>query len=308
MGFRLRTDESVSDGLRRLAVKNLRAAGEELRRIAESNEAIHNARKRVKKVRAIAHLVSKDHGRHLKRSRHELRAVNHRLSAVRDAEATLEILEAIRGHAPTAVSEHTFARVRRMLIGHKNELIRAARHDRTFERAAKDLRQLQKQSKRWRTRHDDFAAIARGMRSTHRRGRAAMARALETRLDDAFHQWRKAIKTLWYELRLLEACGAERIQKDIAALDAAEVLLGDDHNVTVLRSRLTRAATTLPQPDIEALRAAATHFQDELRRRAIAKARPIFRTASKEYVRRIETAWNQANRGALSDSKRAPAA
>jgi CHAD domain-containing protein len=308
VAFRLRIDESVSAGLRRLAVKNLRAAGEELRRIAQTNEAIHNARKRVKKVRAIAHLVSKDHGRHLKRGRRQLRAVNRRLSAVRDAEVTLEIFDTLRAQAPTVVSEHSFARVRRMLIEHKNDLIRAARHERTFEKAAKDLRQLEKQSKRWRTRHDDFAAIARGMRTTHRRGRAAMARALESHLDDAFHEWRKEIKTLWYELRLLQASGAERIEKDIAALDAAEVRLGDDHNVTVLRSCLTHAAPALPQPDIAALHSAAARFQRELRRKAIVKARPIFRTPSKEYVRRIETAWHQANRSALSDSTQAPAA
>jgi CHAD domain-containing protein len=295
-------------GLRRLAAKNLRAAADELERISQSSdEEIHDARKRVKKVRAIAHLVRKDDGRHLSGSRRELRKVNRRLAPVRDAAATLEILEKIRDSNPTVVSEHTFARVRRMLDEHKAEIVRVARHDRAFDKAAKKLRHLEKESKRWRPRHDEFEAISAGMRATHRRARRAMRRALETDVDEHFHEWRKEVKVLWYALRLLAASGDSRIRRDIATLTAVETMLGDDHNVAVLCDCLTPGTATLAPPDLEALRAAAARYQRDLRRKAIAKARPIFKARSKDYVRRIERAWNRSRREP-SDGQRAPAA
>lgn len=309
MAFRLRSDESVAHGLRRLAAKNLRVAGDDLERGGPpSEEAIHDARKRVKKVRAILHLVREAGGRHLKNSHKQLRKVNRRLSPIRDADATLEILATIRERSPEVISEHAFARVRRTLAQHKYKTVRAARRARSYEKAIKALRGLRKRSKRWRSRHDDFEAIARGIRTTHRRAAAAMARALETGAAADFHEWRKQIKTLWYELRLLAASGGT-VQKDIATLDAVEELLGDDHNVAVLRNRLARSKTALSEPEIDALRSAAERYRQQLRRQAVATARPIFKLSPKDYVRRIERAWKRWRRGASSsDGNKATAA
>lgn len=63
MSFRLRPQESVARGLRRLALKELRSAHDELRRSdSPKSEAIHATRKSVKKVRAIFELIDADRG------------------------------------------------------------------------------------------------------------------------------------------------------------------------------------------------------------------------------------------------------
>jgi len=307
VAFLIKSDESVTHGLRRLAAKNLRAAAAELERGAASDDvAIHEARKRVKKVRALAHLVKSDRGQHLKGSRKRLRAVNRSLSALRDADATLEIFDTIRQHYPAVVNEHTFARVRRTLARYQRDAIQAARDDRLFDRTASILRALEKRSKRWRTRHDNFGALARGIRSTHRRGRQVMERAVDNGSDADFHAWRTQIKRLWYELRLLGAAGG--VQKDIAALQAAERLLGDDHNITVLCARLNDLAASPPAAEIEALRAAAERHQRQLRRKAIAKARPIFTMPAKDYVDKTKRAWRRWRNAPASDGTRTTAA
>jgi CHAD domain-containing protein len=308
VAFRIKSDESVTHGLRRLAAKNLRAAADELERGAESNDvAIHKARKRVKKVRALAHLVKSDRGRHLRGSRKRLRAVNRSLSALRDADATLEIFDTIRQHYPAVVNEHTFARVRRTLARYQRDAIQAARDDRLFDRTASELRALEKRSKRWRTRHDHFGALARGIRATHRRGRQVMERAVDSGSDADFHAWRTQIKRLWYELRLLGTAGGG-VQKDIAGLHAAEQLFGDDHNVTVLCARLNDLAASQPAAEIEALRAAAERYQRELRRKATAKARPIFTMPTKDYADKIKRAWRRWRHAPASDGTRTTAA
>src|SRR5262245_51858317 len=109
MAFRLRPNESPTDGLRRLARKELKAAREELSRMRPPHdEAIHEARKSVKKVRSIRALIDADRGRGLRGDGRTLRQVNRRLAKLRDADAMLEILRKLRDHDPHALDEHAY--------------------------------------------------------------------------------------------------------------------------------------------------------------------------------------------------------
>jgi CHAD domain-containing protein len=300
VAFRLRQQESVAEGLRRLAAKQLRSGADELQRPnGLQDEAVHEARKSVKKVRAILHLVEEDHGQGLSDSKELLRGVNRRLSRLRDAVATLEVLKKIRQTSPDVLSEHTVARVRRVLSSRKQAAVTAARRDHFREKALMSIRTLQKAVAWWRPRHRGFGALAAGMRKTHRRGRKAMKRALKRQRAADFHEWRKEIKTLWYELRLLENCGGD-IQKDIRTLDRAETMLGDEHNTVLLCEQLARDGASLPAADLDGLRRAADRYQRDLRRRAFASARHIYSLASDDYVRRIKSAWKHWHRATPS--------
>jgi CHAD domain-containing protein len=305
--FRLRRDEkSVPDGLRRLATKQLRQALVELDKPRRpEDEALHKARTRVKKVRALLHLVEADRGRHLSDSKKRLRAVNGHLSKLRDADATLEVFDKIKDANRHLMSEHAFARVRGMLSRHKQEAVRKAQRDRSRENAAITIRTLQKSVKHWRQSHDGFGGLAAGLRTTHRRGRKAMERALKSEQAGDFHEWRKQIKTLWYELRLLEACGTG-IQKDIQALDRAEGMLGDDHNTVVMGERLFDDTMSRPDADLEKLRCAVEKFQRRLRRQAVGTIRRIYGVPSRAYVQRIKNAWKRWHRASTSRARRNP--
>ena len=92
MAFQLRSDESVSQGLQRLARKELKSARSAVNGArAPNDEAIHEARKSVKKVRAILQLIEDDDGEGLGRSEKRLR------SELRDAAAMVETLAAFTG-------------------------------------------------------------------------------------------------------------------------------------------------------------------------------------------------------------------
>jgi len=63
MAFQLRNNESLSDGFRRLARKELERARREIRRTKPPrDEAVHSARRSLKKVRAILQLIVDDDG------------------------------------------------------------------------------------------------------------------------------------------------------------------------------------------------------------------------------------------------------
>src|SRR5262245_7952957 len=120
MAYRLRSDESVAKGVRRLARKELLAARNVLRRVMPpGDEAVHEARKSVKKVRAIVQIIEADDGRGLDKCPKRLRKVNRSLSRLRDADAMIETLKKLRTSAPHLFSEHTFARLHGRLASAK---------------------------------------------------------------------------------------------------------------------------------------------------------------------------------------------
>jgi hypothetical protein len=221
-----------------------------------------------------------------------VRKVSRMLSRLRDADAMLGILAKLRSKTPHAFDEHTFARVRRRLSSHKQILMKDARRDAVWESVDRELRKLRKKAQQWRPRHRQFGALAAGIRVSYRRGRKALARARKGQGAADFHEWRKQLKALWYQLRLVQRCG-RGIGKDVRVLHQAETWLGDDHNVVVLCAELSKDASLC---DVARLRQAADRYQCDLRRKAIANAAGIYRSRPAIYVRRIKHAWSAWHR------------
>jgi CHAD domain-containing protein len=297
MAFRLRRTESVEDGLKRLARKALRSARIRLRRARPpSVEAVHEARKSIKKVRAIGYAIDADAGRGLDDSEKRLRRVNRKLSKLRDADVIVESLTTLRHKYPRVLSEHTFGRVRRRLLRRARQVADTTEHDRTWKKADRTLRAVRRRAKRWRPSHGGFTALAAGIRSAHQRGRKALARAQQSRRAAHFHEWRQEMKTLWYQLRLVEGSGVA-VRRDVQALRRAETWLGDDHNMAVLCAELLDdVSTTDGALDVTRLRCAVDAYQRQLRDMAISQVRAIYGLTSGAYVRRVSRAWKAWHR------------
>ena len=300
MAFELRPGKSTGKDLRRLARKELGRAGDELGVAGTPGaEAIHGARKSVKKVRAILELIETDKGDGLAGSAKRLRAVNRTLSGFRDAEAMIETLDKLHLAHPELCSARAYATVRRQLTARKQAMGRAATRGGALRDAASELRTLAKRAKHWQTAHNGFAALAPGIDKSHRRARKALARARETQAAPDFHEWRKAVKSLWYALRLVGggSCGHRpghprpRQRRTLAwrrSQPRRAVRRALDRSVVARQPSRYRASPP----------ASWTGLQHSLRRKAIARIRPVFAVKSGAYVRRAERAWQARRRAA----------
>jgi CHAD domain-containing protein len=198
MAYRVRPDESFSGGLRRLAAKQIRSARDELRRSnPPRDEAIHQARRSIKKTRAIHRLIEDDGGRGLDGCGKRLKRVSRALSELRDADAMIAILTKLRNRYPRLFTEHGFARVRRELKVLKRQAMETADRDDLWTMVDRELRELRRKAKQWRPAHGGSGTLTRSIRFIHRRGRKALARARKRSRAADFHEWRKQVKTLW---------------------------------------------------------------------------------------------------------------
>src|SRR5262249_51546885 len=158
--------------------------------------AIHDARRAIKKSRAILDVIEEDGGRGLGKDRKRLRKSARMLSPFRDADARVEVFDRLRRRAPSVRPEHTLALVRRQLLEDRTWLVRDAKLEKTLKRVARTLRKSKRRVGRWRPAHRKFQVMAIALRAARAESRKAMARAKKRAAAGDFHEWRKTVKTL----------------------------------------------------------------------------------------------------------------
>ena len=283
MAFRLREDESVAKGLSRVVRKELRSAVDRLTS-GSSNEAIHDARKRIKKVRAVLQLVGD--GFASERALKQLRRASHLLSPLRDMDAMIEIAGSLRREGDTD-SAHLAAAIGTQLKTDKARLHAAAGRDQVRVEAARALKRVRRDARRWRWKDIDSQVLAKAVKRSYKRARNRMQDARVEQQPDTFHEWRKRVKTLWYGLRLIES-RAPRLRRPIADFKRLETWLGDDHNLVVLEKHFgSPKAERIGTRTHAHLRALIGQRQRELRRQALAIGARLFAHSPKAFAQRL---------------------
>ncbi len=141
----------------------------------------------------------------------------------------------------------------------------------------------------WRIEHDGWAALEPGLRRTYRTGHRALALATETSSVKNLHEWRKQAKYLWHQLQLLETAwtGSEKELDDQA--HKLSQLLGDDHDLAVLRETLAADPLTYGGHRIlKGVFAVIDRRREELEQQAFAIGRQLYKDSPRVFTSRIE--------------------
>ena len=287
VAFRLEEDESVSKGLRRVVTRELRSAAKELKSAGPTEEAIHEARKSIKKVRAVLELMRPyEMGTQLDRKL--LRRAGHLLSPLRDADALFDSADIFCDERRSKLSAQTCSTIRDVLKQHKHRLCTAATLEQAGRRAAKTLDRLRWSAEDWAWKRVGFPEFSRAVQRIYKKARRDMARARVSKSARDFHQWRKRVKTLWYALRLVEARVPRR--RSLADLERLEALLGEDHDLVTLRTHLD-ASGRLRTSEREGIGALSDERHAELRGKALSLGDRVFKATPKTFVHELRQEW-----------------
>jgi CHAD domain-containing protein len=268
--FRLKQGEALPDGIRRIARGRIDHALEALEDAGE--EGVHEARKDMKKLRALLRLVG---GEPFRAERACFRDVARELAGVRDADvmlATLADLEERYGADVGQVRQGVEAHRLRTAGGGREQAARAATAMLLEARGRVDG---------WPIEGDGFQALAGGLERTYRRGRRDWRGATKDPSTENLHEWRKRVKEYWYHCSILEETWKPVMR---ALADEAHELsdrLGDDHDLAVL---LDFGA--------EPLEPLITRRRRELQEEAFAYGSRLYADKPKAWVRRIEK-WSR---------------
>jgi len=308
MAYRLSFADDVPSSVRECAREQLAGAAEQLER-AERDPvtAVHEARKHLKKTRALLRLVRPALGRQAYRAENDaLRGTALLLSGARDADVLVATAAQLAEHAAGRLPGDLFDALRDALAA---EAARGLDGEQgatdPLPEAIEQLRAAELRVERWPLDGAGWDDVLAGASRAYVRGCAAFATAHAAPDPELLHAWRKRAKDLWYHQRLLAPAWPDVLGAQSEAAHGLSELLGDDHDLAVLAARLADdAAPLVPAVDAQRteLRALAAHRSEQLRTDAFRGGLRVYAESPKAFTRRlaryVELAVAEARAGA----------
>ncbi len=266
MPYRLTKNEPVAKGIKRLAAEQIDYARGQLIQEDDAKKAVHEARKSVKKTRALLRLAN--YSCEDKR----LRKIGRALSEVRDAAVMIEVFDALVEKQQPAIGKEALAGIRRGLV----ESMRSVDSAKAVASALAALDAARQRLDRWPIED----ALADGLETTYRRGRKMLRRARKTGHAQNYHDFRKRVKEHWYHMRLVGPLDART-----ASLKDLESWLGEHHNLAVLGEKLEKHPEGFgDSAAVEIFLALAAGERRKLAQDSIALGRRLYHQKPKQFV------------------------
>jgi CHAD domain-containing protein len=283
--YRLKRGEPLPEGIARVARGRIDDAIDELSGKTGSSpeEGVHNARKDMKKLRALLRLARGELGPSVYRQENAcFRDAAAALSGVRDADVMLVTLEKLE------LDEAVSGPLRQALEAHRLRTGGGGR-DQASAEAIEILSQARARVVDWPLEDDSFDAIEPGLRRMYRSGRREWRAMRKEPTIEGLHEWRKRTKELWYDHELLRPLW-KPVMKAVAgeAHDLSD-LLGDDHDLAVLLEWAQEHADPAPE-----LVEAGDARRRELQEQALELGARLYADRTKVFVRRLERLWESS--------------
>jgi CHAD domain-containing protein len=289
MAFELGQRKHLEDELTKIVRRELRNT---VRALTTSDGTalegvIHESRKSVKKVRAVAAFLEQAGAKLPRKDRKQLKSAARELSRLRDSAAIIESLQRVRRRYPKQLPEHTYGILRRGLAGARDRQEARAKRDGVVGDAAGRLAKARRSAKSWTSPSIGVPDMVAVIAASYRRSRKAMKHSRETGQSATLHRWRKELKTLWYQLRLAKPL-TPGVAPLIADLKRLETDLGDDHNLVVLAATL-RGCRELRsmRAEVRRIERLAARMRQPLRRRAFTLGRRVHARKPRAFARWI---------------------
>ena len=298
MAFRLKIDEPIEKGFRRAGVEQIERAKRQLTATAAGASEVHEARKCMKRIRALLRLGRDGLGETVYREENDcFRTIAHSLAGERDHHVLLETIVKLMAEtdAPKALA-----------LKHLKDAVTAthttsagATND-GYAEAKTSLERAMKRFKRLRIEPDDFSALEKGLVRNYRKGLERRAIAFAENTDEAFHNWRKSVQAHWRHMALLSNAWPQLFSAQLEAARELSQILGDDHDLALLRAKMAELPEdALPKGNSDEIEALIQARQSALRSLAKPVGDIIFAEKPKAHGRRLAEIW----RGAVARHK-----
>jgi CHAD domain-containing protein len=297
MGYRIKRKEGVAEAVRRIVREQLgRAIAVARDRTIAQDERVHEVRTRLKRSRAALELIRTQVGNPALRDDRRLRDAGRRLSRPRDLAIHAQTFHALGARLQSGLAPRQLAR-----IGASEQQIRAALHPEEVERQLREtvqtLRRLRRGLGGWGVGGCP-PAIGSGVTETYRRGLQKLAAARERPSPERLHDWRKHVKALAYELRIIGGAVPELRTTLIPKVEKLGEVLGEIHDLDSLRAAAERHPQWFERAaDGRSMLSAVEERRAELEAGALRLAASVFAGRARDVRALVETGWEVWRKG-----------
>ena len=307
MTYRFKLHEPIGEGVRRVGLEQIEIAEAKLASKDDISGSIHDARRCLKRVRALLRLIRPGleeelYGREAER----LASIGKLLSGARDLDVMRQTLSKLEGRfdgMPAGVA----ARLGKVMAHRKGLNRRAGANGR--RQALLRLGQSKKFFTGKATAQIELGHLIDGLGLTYRKARKAFRQAYREPSDEAFHAWRKRVQLHWRHMALLSRGWPEALSARASEAKELSRLLGEDHDYSILLALAREHGASILEPkDLGAIAALCRSCQAELRAAAKPRGERLFAESSRNLEKRMALYWTSAQSlAALAPAKDPPA-
>ena len=290
MGYCFNDHESISDGVKRIALEQVDKALAQINsEIKNRDQAIHDVRVSCKKVRALLRLArAKNNDRSFKNENASFRDAGRCLSDVRDTTAMIAAFDRLTNRYANQLVPDAFKQLRKSLVRAWRKQLSSK--DEAIAHVARMLESARSRVTDWPIHDDGFSSLRQGSKRSYERGRTSMSQVQATPSTEHLHEWRKRVKDLGYHVRLLTPIWPGILEDLAGELERLADYLSDDHDLAILR----RSVCQSPPDDrqqLEALLALIDERRGELEVEAKRVGGRMYVEKSNAFVRRFDGYW-----------------
>jgi CHAD domain-containing protein len=294
MGFRLKLREPLPDGLKRVFHEQIQAALELCRHPAKQRGVtVHEVRKHLKKLRAAMRLAIGEVGknRHTQEDRC-VRKIGRLVSDLRDAQVRLQTLIQLRDDTAKGSDESPFARTEE-LLSLERESFSAAFAGWQMQ-AIPQLERVEERLLKWPVEGLTWKQICGAVGKIYKRGQRGLAKTIKDMVPENFHAWRKRVKDLWYQLRILQPLNRVVLEEMAHDAEVLGELLGLEHDLDFLLARLEKeSGDEALHDELARLQKLIRKRGKQLRTNALELGRRFYAEPSKAFAKRISIFVNR---------------
>lgn len=295
MSFGIKVGRPLAQEVRRLVDQELTSAVSCLTEKSreDGSHTVHQARKHVKKARAVLQLARTALGSRYDDADDALRTANRALGPLADACRMTQLMAGITpGNA--GVTNAMFQAIRLRLLARASAVEARAARDGIRSRAVRLLDSTRRQLDDGPFPPIGPEAIAAGIRTSRAITRRCRHEAARQPRIELLHRWRRRVKREWHLLRLIAAMTGDRLGDEQHQLEALDAVLGNLHDLNVLIAGVA-ADSPLSRPETARVLRALRGCASDLRRRAHTLA-AVLDEPPRDLERRVIALWGMPPR------------
>lgn len=294
MKFEIRAQHPLPEEIVRIWEEQLMLAIKDLSRQRQIHQGIHQARKSLKRARAIVRLVRDPLGQANYREANVCyRDAARKVSALRDLAAMMETLEKISQRYRGQAVLRGIEACRADLIRLQQVALKAFREDNLARaEAVATLQNGLATRPTWDQSDDSFAWISSSLQRVYRRGRRAMQRCEQDPDTHELHQWRKRVKYLCHQLQVLHLCWPQLLDPVAEEFHRLSDFLGDDHDLAVLNQMIEEEQLMAGRiPGKRQLQRSIEHYRHYLQSQLFPLGARLYQATPKTFTRQLHDYW-----------------
>lgn len=288
MGFRLKLREPLPDGLKRVFREQVESALELCRHPArQRGVTVHEVRKHLKKLRAAMRLAIPEVGknRHTAEDRC-VREIGRLVSDLRDAQVRLQTLIQLSDETAKGPEDSRFPRIGELLSLERESF--SAAFAGWQKQAIPQLERVEACLLKWPLDGLTWQQVCGAVGKIYKRGQRGLAKTINDQNPENFHAWRKRVKDLWYQLRILQPLSRVVLTEMAHDAEVLGELLGREHDLNFLWARLEKEGSddTL-RDELARLEKIIRKRGKRLRTNALELGRRFYAEPAKAFAKRI---------------------